>query len=51
MDVYDARQQAINEYDAVTDLSYVGTSELAPLRAGMIDRDIYWTLLAQVTWK
>ncbi len=50
-DVYDARQEAIKEYDAVTDLSYVGTNELAPLRAGMIDRDIYWTLLAQVTWK
>jgi hypothetical protein len=52
-DAYDARQMAIAEYDAVTDVNYVGTSaaDLPPLGAGMTDADITWRLMAQETWK
>jgi hypothetical protein len=50
-EVYDTRQRAIAEYDAVTDVLYVGSTEIPPLGAGTIDADIEWTLLAQVTWK
>jgi len=52
-DAYDARQMAIAEYDAVTDVNYVGTTaaDRPPLGAGMTDADITWRLMAQETWK
>lgn len=52
-EVYDARQQTISEYDAATDVSYVGNTEadIPPLGAGMTDADIRWKLLAQENWK
>jgi hypothetical protein len=50
-DTFERRQEALTEYDAVTDLGLVDPAGLAPLGATTYDADIEWHLLARVIWK
>jgi hypothetical protein len=50
-DTYQARQETLASYDAVSELGLIASTDLAPLGVVTYDADIEWTLLAQVTWK
>jgi hypothetical protein len=50
-DTYEARQEALTEYDAATDLGLISPADLAPLGGVTHDADIEWQLVARVVWK
>jgi hypothetical protein len=51
VDTYQARQAALADYEATSDLGLIAGAELPTLGAVTYDADIEWVLLAQVTWK
>ena len=50
-DTYQARQETLASYDAVSELGLIASTDLAPLGVVTYDADIEWTLLARVTWR